>query len=50
MDFLQDQTFLQKLNHYPIKEYWAAILILDFMSEIPIARFEGKVISGSMSI
>lgn len=49
-DFLTDQTFLLKVNQYNIKEHWAAINILDFENEDVLARFEGKVVSGNMSI
>lgn len=49
-NFLQDKTFLLKVNQYKVKEYQAAILVLDFETEAPIARLEGKVVSGNMSI
>lgn len=49
-NFLQDKTFLLKVNQYKVKEYQAAILVLDFETESPIARLEGKVVSGNMSI
>lgn len=50
MEFLQDFTFLQKLNKYKVKEYWAAIMVLDFSTERPLQRIEGKVVSGNISI
>lgn len=50
MDFLQDRNFLQSLNQYHIQSYSAAIMLLNFETEMPITRLEGKVISGSMSI
>lgn len=50
MDFLQDYTFLQKVNHNKIREYWAAIMILDFATERPIQRVEAKVIGGNINV
>lgn len=49
-DFLSDKTFLLKVNKSHIREYYAAIMVLDFETENPIARLEGKVVSGNMSI
>lgn len=50
MDFLQDYTFLQKVNRNKIREYWAAIMILDFATERPIQRIEAKVIGGNINV
>lgn len=50
MDFLNDRTFLLKVNQHKVREYHAAIMCLDFETENPLARFEGKVISGSISV
>ena len=36
MDFLQDSAFLYKLNHNKVKEFWAAIMVLDFATERPV--------------
>lgn len=49
-DFLSDKSFLLKVNQYKVRQYQAAIMILDFETENPIARFEGKVVSGNMNI
>lgn len=49
-DFLQDKVFLLKVNQYKVRRYQAAIMVLDFETENPIARFEGKVVSGNMNI
>lgn len=47
-DFLQDKSFLLKVNQYKVREYKAAIMVLDFETEAPIARLEGKVLSANM--
>lgn len=49
-DFLNDKTFLQKVNHYKVRIYKAAITVLDFMTEQPLARLEGKVVSGNLQV
>ena len=49
-DILSDKSFLLKVNQYKVRQYQAAIMILDFETENPIARFEGKVVSGNMNI
>lgn len=49
-DFMNDRSFLLKLNQHKVREYLAAIMILDFETENPIARLEGKVVSGSMTV
>lgn len=49
-DFMNDRSFLLKLNQHKVREYLAAIMVLDFETENPIARFEGKVVSGSMTV
>lgn len=49
-NFLNDRTFLLKVNRNKVKEYHAAVMCLDFETEKPIARLEGKVISGNISI
>lgn len=49
-DFLTDRSFLLKVNQYKVRTYQAAIMVLDFETENPIARLEGKVISGNMSV
>ena len=48
--FLNDRSFLLKLNQHKVREYLAAIMVLDFETENPIARLEGKVVSGSMTV
>lgn len=50
MGFLQDKTFLLKLNRHKVKHYYASITALDFETEAPIASLEGKIISGNMNI
>ena len=50
MNFLQDRTFLLKLNQHKVKTYYAAILVLDFETEAPIARLEGKIVSGNLNV
>lgn len=50
MEFLQDFTFLQKLNHHTVKEFWAAIVLLDFPTERPLKRIEAKVVSGNINV
>lgn len=49
-NFLQDYSFLLKVNQYRVKQHWAAINALDFEHEDVLASFEGKVVSGNMSI
>lgn len=49
-DFMNDRSFLLKLNQHKVREYLAAIMVLDFETENPIARLEGKVVSGSMTV
>lgn len=49
-DFLQDKTFLLKVNRHKHRIYYARIYILDFETEKSLAAFEGKVTGGSMSI
>lgn len=49
-NFLSDKSFLLKVNQYKVREYQAAILVLDFETENPIARLEGKVVSGNMTV
>lgn len=49
-DFMQDVGFLEELNKFRIKTYYAAIMVLDFETEYPITRLEGRVVNGSMSI
>lgn len=49
-DFLKDKTFLLKVNRFKHREYYAKITILDFETEKPLAAFEGKVVSGNMSV
>lgn len=50
MDFLTDRSFLLKVNQHRVKQYHCAILCLDFETEKPLARLEGKVVSGSLNI
>lgn len=49
-NFLLDKSFLLKLNQHRVREYLCAILVLDFETENPIARLEGKVVSGQMNV
>lgn len=49
-DFLNDRSFLLKVNQHKVRRYTAAIMVLDFETESPIARLEGKVVSGNMNI
>lgn len=49
-DFINDRGFLQEVNKYKVKQYYAAIMMLDFETEEPLGRIEGKIVSGSMSI
>lgn len=48
-NFLNDRTFLLKVNRHKVRQYHAAILCLDFETEKPLARFEGKVISCNLN-
>lgn len=48
-DFMKDKSFLLKLNQHKVREYLAAIIVLDFETENPIARIEAKVVSGSLT-
>jgi hypothetical protein len=50
INFLNDRTFLLKVNHHRVREYFAAIMVLDFKTEKPLQRIEGKVVSGNMNI
>lgn len=49
-NFLLDRSFLLKVNQHKIRRYKAAILCLDFETENPLARLEGKVVSGNINI
>ena len=49
-DFRLDRGFLLKLNEVKVREYLAAIVVLDFATENVVANLIGKVVSGSMSI
>ena len=49
-NFLLDKSFLLKLNQHRVREYVCAILVLEFETEAPIARIEGKVASGQMNV
>jgi len=49
-NFLYDRDFIKKINRYRVKEYKAAIMVLDFQTDRPLARLEGKVVSGNMSL
>lgn len=49
-DFLLDRSFLLKVNRHKVRKYYAAIMVLDFQTEKPIARLEGKVISGNLNV
>lgn len=49
-NFLNDRSFMLKVNRHKIKQYYAAILCLDFETEKPLARFEGKVVSGNINV
>lgn len=49
MVFLKDRNFLEELNRFPVSKYYAAIMVLDFETEQPLARIEGKVASGSIN-
>lgn len=48
--FKYDLTFLHKVNDFKVKQYWAAIMVLDFETERPICRFEGKVTGGQLAL
>lgn len=49
-NFMQDRGFLQELNRYRVKTYYAIITVLDFATERPITHLQGRVVNGSMSI
>lgn len=49
-DFLTDKSFLLKVNKIKTRQYYAAIMVLDFETERPLARLEGKVISGNLNV
>lgn len=50
MDFLNDRSFLLKVNKHKVRHYYAAIMCLDFETEKPLARLEGKVVSGNVNV
>lgn len=50
MDFMLDRGFLEEVNKFRAKTYYAAIMLLDFETERPITQLEGRVVNGSMSI
>lgn len=50
MSYTSDFAFLQQVNKFRVKQYSAAIMILDFATEHPIARIEGKVTQGNISL
>lgn len=50
MDFLRDRTFLLKVARHKVKTYYAAVMCLDFETEKPLARLEGKVVSGNVNV
>lgn len=50
MEFLHDRTFLLKVARHKVKVYYAALMCLDFETENPIARLEGKVVSGNLNV
>lgn len=47
---MQDRGFLEELNKFRIKTYYASIMLLDFSTERPITMLEGRVVNGSMSL
>lgn len=49
-DFKNDRSFLLKVNQHAVREYHAAIMCLDFETEKPLARLEGKVVSGNLNV
>lgn len=49
INILKDSAFLKDLDRYPLKEYFAKIVVLN-ASEIPLAEITGRVTSGSISI
>lgn len=48
--FMDDRSFLLKVNKHKTRTYYAAIMCLDFETEKPIARLEGKVVSGNINV
>lgn len=50
MEFLHDRTFLLKVARHKVKVYYAALLCLDFETENPLARLEGKVVGGNLNV
>lgn len=48
--FQSDRSFLLKVNKHTVKNYQIAIMCLDFETEKPLARLEGKVVSGNLNI
>lgn len=50
MDFLQDKEFLHQVNQYHIRSYRAAIRVLDFETERPLAILQGKIAGGNLSV
>lgn len=50
VDFMQDRGFLQEVNRHRVKTYLAAIMLMDFQTERPITRLEGRVVNGSMQM
>lgn len=49
-EFLADRSFLLKVNKHPVRHYHAAIMCLDFETEKPLARLEGKIVSGNLNV
>ncbi len=47
--FRNDPIFLEALNSYRVREYSAALTALDFETEIPLDKLEGKVVTGSVN-
>lgn len=48
--FLNDRSFLLKVNKHKVREYLVELTCLDFETEKPLARLAGKVVSGSVNI
>lgn len=49
-NFMLDRGFLEEVNKFRVKTYYASILLLDFVNERPISYLQGRIVGGNMSI
>ena len=50
MEFIHDREFLLKVNEHHVSEYWASVIALDFATELPLSRIEGKLMDASCNV